>query len=148
MKRNVVLAIFLCTTFVAASAADRKYINLPRPANSTNLPFSDGVLIGDTLYVAGHLGLDPQGAPAANPEDEAKLAMEGIKQTVEAAGMKMEDVVNVQVFCTDLKLYESFNNIYKGYFQGNFPARSFIGTDKLLRGAHFEAMAVAVRRSR
>jgi len=145
MKR-IVLGLFLLATFVTANAADRKYINIPRPSNSATLPFSDGVLIMNTLYVSGHLGLTSQGTPADTPEEEAKLAMEGVKDTVKAAGMKMEDIVNVQVFCTDLKLYDTFNTVYKTYFKDNFPARSFIGTDKLLRGAHFEVLAVAIKR--
>jgi reactive intermediate/imine deaminase len=111
------------------------------------LPFSEGVLVGNTLYIAGHIGLDAKtGAPPASPEDEARLAMDGIKQTVESAGMTMDDVVSIQVFCTDLKLYETFNAVYKTYFHGDYPARAFVGASNLLRGGRYEVLGIAVKR--
>lgn len=139
----------LCFVFcLAASAADRKYIVSPRPAGFSGLPFSDGVLAGNTLYIAGHIGLDPKtGTPPASAEEEARLAMEGIKQTVEQAGLSMDDIVSVQVFCTDLKLYETFNAVYKTYFHEDYPARAFVGSDKLLRGGHYEVMGIAVKKA-
>jgi len=112
------------------------------------LPFSDGVLVGNTLYIAGHIGLDPKtGAPPASAEDEARMVMDGIKQTVELAGLSMDDVVSVQVFCIDLKFYDTFNSVYKTYFHSDYPARAFIGTDKLLRGGRYEVMGIAVKRT-
>jgi enamine deaminase RidA (YjgF/YER057c/UK114 family) len=74
--------------------------------------------------------------------------MDGIKKTVQAAGFSMDDVVNMQVFCTDLKFYETFNSVYKTYFNGDFPARAFLGTDKLLRGAKYEVLGIAVKRGK
>jgi 2-iminobutanoate/2-iminopropanoate deaminase len=146
--RNAVVGVMLLFMCFAAEGADRKYIVTPRPANSKGLPFSDAVLVGDTLYIAGHIGLEEKtGAPPASAEDEARLAMNEIKQTVEAAGMTMDDLVSVQIFCTDLKLYETFNGVYKTYFHGDFPARSFIGTDKLLRGGRYEVLGVAVKKT-
>jgi len=146
--RKVVVCGLLLFFCMAAGAADRKSIVLPRPADLKGLPFSDGVLVGDTLYIAGHIGLDAKtGMPPASAEEEARLAMDAIKQTVESAGMTMDDVVSVQVFCTDLKLYDTFNAVYKTYFHGDYPARAFIGTDKLLRGGRYEVMAIAVKRA-
>jgi 2-iminobutanoate/2-iminopropanoate deaminase len=111
------------------------------------LPFSDGVLVGNTLYIAGHIGLDPKaGTPPASAEDEARLVMEGVKSTVEQAGLTMDDVVSVQVFCTDLKYYETFNNVYKTYFHGDYPARAFIGAASLLRNGKYEVMGIAVKK--
>lgn len=147
MKLRIIAGVLLLVLCVAATAADRKYIVTPRPADFKGLPFSDGVLVGNTLYIAGHIGLEAKtGAPPASAEDEARLAMDEIKQTVEAAGMTMDDLVSVQIFCTDLKLYETFNGVYKTYFHGDFPARSFIGTDKLLRGGRYEVLGIAVKR--
>jgi 2-iminobutanoate/2-iminopropanoate deaminase len=65
---------------------------------------------------------------------------------VEAAGFKMEDLVSVQIFCTDLSLYATFNTVYRSYFHDHFPARAFVGVDKLVvSGAHFEVMGTAVK---
>jgi 2-iminobutanoate/2-iminopropanoate deaminase len=132
---------------VAAGAADRKYIVKPRPATMKALPFSDGVLVGNTLYIAGHIGLDAKtDAPPASAEDEARLVMDGVKQTVESAGLTMDDVVSVQIFCTDLKLYDTFNAVYKTYFHGDFPVRAFLGAASLVRGARFEVLGIAVKK--
>ena len=140
-----ILSLVLC---VAAGAADRKFIVKPRPVDTQALPFSDAVLVGNTLYIAGHIGLDAKtGQAPANAEEEAKLVMDGIKQTVESAGMSMDEVVSLQVFCTDLKLYDTFNGIYKSYFHGDYPARAFVGIDQLLRGGRYEVMGIAIRRS-
>src|SRR5579863_2295970 len=144
-KILVVLPILVVCLF--ANAADRKYIVDPRPGDTKALPFSDGVLVGNTLYIAGHIGLDPKtGAPPASPEDEARLVMEGVKSTVEQAGLTMDDVVTIQVFCTDLKFYETFNNVYKTYFHGDYPARAFIGAGSLLRGGRYEVLGIAVKK--
>lgn len=146
--RKVVVGVMLLFVCIAAEGADRKYIVTPRPADFKGLPFSDGVLVGNTLYIAGHIGLDAKtGTPPASAEDEARLAMDAIKQTVDAAGLSMDDVVSVQIFCTDLKLYDTFNSVYKTYFHGDYPARAFIGTDKLLRGGRYEVMGIAVKKA-
>jgi 2-iminobutanoate/2-iminopropanoate deaminase len=146
--RKILAVVPFLLICVFANAADRKYIIDPRPSDTKALPFSDGVLVGNTLYIAGHIGLDPKtGMAPADAEQEAHLVMDGIKRTVEEAGLSMDDVVSVQIFCTDLKLYDTFNAIYKTYFHGDFPARAFVGTDKLLRNGHYEVMGIAVKRS-
>jgi 2-iminobutanoate/2-iminopropanoate deaminase len=123
----------------------RRAINLPdKPIQA---PFSNAILAGDTLYLAGSIGLDPKTGKAPEKiEDEIKLLLEGYKTTLAAAGMTMDDLVYVQVFCTDLAYYDKFNAAYKTYFTKDFPARAFIGAGSLLRGGHFEMQAIAVRR--
>jgi 2-iminobutanoate/2-iminopropanoate deaminase len=149
MKIRAAILAVLFLIGVAASAADRKYIVNPRPADTKALPFSDAVLVGDTLYIAGHIGLDPKtGQAPADAELEARLAMDGVKKTVEAAGLTMDDVVSVQVFCTDLKFYDTFNAVYKTYFHDNYPARAFIGAEKLLRNGKYEVFGIAVKRAK
>lgn len=141
------LAGLVLASMGVAMAGDtsREYIADQRPDGAA-LPFSNGVRAGDTLYVAGHLGLDPKTQmPPADAEAEARLVMDGIKATVEKAGFRMDDLVSVTVFCPDLKQYDAFNRVYRGYFSGGFPARAFIGSGPLLRGARFEVLGVAVR---
>jgi len=133
---------------ISASAADRKFIVKPRASDMKALPFSDAVLVGNTLYIAGHIGLDAKtGAPPASAEDEARLVMDGIKQTVESAGLTMDDVVSMHVFCTDLKFYDTFNSVYKTYFHGDYPARAFVGTSNLLRGGKYEVLGIAIKKA-
>jgi 2-iminobutanoate/2-iminopropanoate deaminase len=146
---KTVVAMLWIGLLASAHAAERKYIVHPRPADAQSLPFSDGVLVGDTLYIAGHIGLDRKtGQAPADAEQEARLVMDGIKTTVEAAGMSIDDVVSLQIFCTDLKLYETFNAVYRTYFHGDYPARAFIGTDKLLRGGRYEVMGIAIKKTK
>lgn len=125
----------------------RRYIE-PR-SNQDQPPsfaFSGGVLVGSTLYLSGQLGLQADNTIPADPEVEARRVLDRIKAVLAEAGMTMDDLVNVQVFCTDLSLYPAFNRIYKGYFTREFPARSFIGTNQLLFGARFEVLGIAVKR--
>jgi 2-iminobutanoate/2-iminopropanoate deaminase len=113
-------------------------------------PFSDGVLVGDTLYLAGRIGLDESGKGVpADIEMEARNVMDSVQATLKKAGMGMSDLVYVQVFCPDVSLWERFNAIYGSYFKGNMlPARAFIGSGALLFGAHFEVQGIAISQSR
>jgi 2-iminobutanoate/2-iminopropanoate deaminase len=142
---RIVVSFVLLTCCTVAGAADRKYIVKPRPGDK--LPFSDGVVVGKTLYIAGHIGLDPKtGQAPADAEQEARLVMDGVKQTVEQAGFTMDDIVSVQVFCSDLKYYETFNNVYKTYFHGDYPARAFVGAGSLLRNGKYEVLGIAIKK--
>jgi len=146
--RQTLFVIAILAACISANAADRKFIVNPRPGDTKALPFSDAVLVGNTLYIAGHIGLDPKtGQAPADAEQEAHLVMDGVKKTVENAGLSMDDVVSITVFCTDLKLYDTFNGVYKTYFHGDFPARAFVGTNQLLRNGHYEVMGIAVKHS-
>ena len=123
-------------TFVAPDGYDPK----------SSPPFSNGVMVGSTFYVAGHIGIDAAtGQAATDTEQEARLVLDAVKHTLENGGLKMQDLVSVTIYCTDLGLYEKFNSVYRSYFDGHFPARAFIGVDKLVRGAHFEIAGVAVK---
>jgi len=145
---KVVISVLILVLCVAAGAADRKYIVKSRAGDRKALPFSEGVLVGNTLYIAGHIGLDAKtNMPPTSPEEEARLVMDEIKQTVESAGLSIDDVVSIQVFCTDLKLYDTFNSVYKTYFHVDYPARAFLGAANLLRGGRYEVMGIAVKRS-
>ncbi|HRE82762.1 MAG TPA: Rid family hydrolase [Opitutaceae bacterium] len=130
------------------NAADqRTYIGSRSNADvPAGYAFSDAVLVGDTLYLSGHLGLDPNRQLPADPEIEARHVLDNVKATLHAAGMSMDDLVSVTITCTDLSLYARFNAIYKSYFKKEFPARAFLGTDRLLFGARFEVVGIAVKR--
>jgi 2-iminobutanoate/2-iminopropanoate deaminase len=146
IRSLILLTIAVLLVPPPAGAANRSYVEHPVTPGSAPLPFSDAVRSGDTLYIAGHLGLDAQtGNAPADPALEARLVMDAVKHTVESAGLTMDDLVSVTVYCTDLQLYDTFNTVYRSYFHGHYPARAFIGSGKLLRGAHFEVQGVATK---
>jgi 2-iminobutanoate/2-iminopropanoate deaminase len=118
------------------------------PPGITRKPFSDAVRAGKTLYVSGRIGIDPSTSkPPAEVADEARALMENLKGVMDAAGMKMKELVQVTVFSPDLSLYATFNDVYLSYFdQDDLPARAFIGSGPLLFGARFELTAIAVSR--
>ncbi|MBI1765679.1 MAG: RidA family protein [Acidobacteria bacterium] len=128
---------------VQESLPAKRYINPPTKAGQA--PFSDAVQVDNTLYLSGRLGIDPRtGQVPSDVKLEVRILMEGMRQTLAEAGMTMDDLVSVQVYCTDLALYEQFNSIYRGYFTRAVPARAVMGVNKLLRGARFEIQGTAV----
>ena len=140
----VVLAAFTAG-FSLGTESSLTRLNLS--GRSDDLPYSHAVVAGETIYVAGTIGVDPDtGKPPADPMAEARLALDGMKAKLELAGASMDDLVSVQVFCPDLSLYESFNEVYRTYFEDGFPARAFIGSGPLLRGGRFEINGIAAKR--
>lgn len=138
------------TMLLAASAntAEIKHFPAAQAPNGAKPAFSSSVLAGNTLYVSGAIDRDPAtGKPGATPEEAAKLVLDSVKNSVEAAGFTMDELVWVQVFCADLSNYQTFNDVYRTYFHGELPARAFLGVDHLLNNAHFEVMGIAVRKA-
>jgi 2-iminobutanoate/2-iminopropanoate deaminase len=126
--------------------SSRRIINLPE--HTPQMPFSNAILEGDTLYLSGSIGLDPKTGKAPEKiEDEITNLMESYKKVLTQAGFSMDDLVYVQISCTDLGLYDKFNAIYKTYFTRDLPARQFVGVASLVRGGHFEMQAIAVNHS-
>ncbi len=143
----------LCTLVLATVAsvsvhaqASRTYIDGRSGADGNIPPYSGAVSVGDTLYLAGALGTDENLEVPDDPADEARNVMNAIKNNVEAAGMTMDDIVSIQVYCTDLNLYQAFNDVYRTFFTQEYPARAFIGVATLLFDARFEVQGIAVRR--
>ncbi len=126
---------------------NRRYINLP--TRKRPLPFSDAVLVDDTLYIAGRLGIDPNtGKVPALVEDELKVLFAEFGAVLEQADMTFDDLVWVQVFSPDLSLWERFNQEYLKHFSKNrLPARAFLGSAPLLMGGRFEMMGIAIKSS-
>jgi 2-iminobutanoate/2-iminopropanoate deaminase len=122
----------------------------PRPAGvpqDSKPPFSSSVLVGDTLYIAGVMDIDPAtGKPGTSRSEQARLVLDALSRSLKAAGLVMDDLVWVQVFATDLASFDEFGAVYSGYFKGPLPARSFVGVAGLMGGAHFELNGIAVRK--
>jgi reactive intermediate/imine deaminase len=136
----------LFTVASAQSPSGRRHIDPRTPAVTDAPPFSGAVGIGDTLYLAGTIGLDSEGKVPADVEAEARNVLDDLSGTLKKAGMTMDDLVVVQVFCSDVAHYDAFNRVYRTYFTKEFPARAFIGSGTLLFNARFEVQGIAVKR--
>jgi len=150
ISSRLLATILLCASFTPAFAqTQRKPIVLEPSPERNAAPWSDAVLDGNTLYLSGYIGVDPKtGKVPSSAKDETRLALDDLKRTVESQGMTMDDLVKVEVFGTDLRLFDSFNSVYRAYFHNGFPARIFIGCNNLLMGAHFEVTGVAIKHSK
>ena len=146
MKSVLAAVIGLCALPVLAYAAPAKHFPAGgNTAGGVSPAFSAAVVAGDTLYVSGTTdGTDPDtGKLPVDAATGAKVVLNNVKKTLEAAGYTMDDLVWVQIFTSDLKYYGDFNTVYRTYFKGPLPARAFIGAGSLLGGAHFEVMGIA-----
>ena len=141
-----VLCLGLVPVLPAAEPATERQVFKNPGAETMGLPFSDAVLAGNTLYLSGNGGIDLATMTVpVDPKEEARLMMENIRATLAQADMGFDDLVSVTVYCSDLSLYGAFNEVYRTYFSGDFPARAFIGSGPLLFGMRFEMQAIAVR---
>jgi 2-iminobutanoate/2-iminopropanoate deaminase len=111
-------------------------------------PYSQAVVVDETLYAAGQVGLDPQtgllveGGVVA----ETRQALANQRAVLEAAGFSLRDVVLAQVYLADLGDYAAMNEVYSGFFPAPAPARTTVGVAALPKGARVEIQLVAMRR--
>jgi reactive intermediate/imine deaminase len=147
--RTPAIVLITLGVVLALSAAEppgkRSFVR-PSLAGGDGRPFSGAVRVGDTLYLSGSLGLDENRKVPEDPAQEARNVLTSISNTLKEAGMSMDDLVTVQVFCSDVKHYDTFNQVYRTFFKKEFPARAFIGSGRLLFDARFEVQGIAVKR--
>ena len=101
--------------------------------------------VGDVLYQSGQIGIEP-GTLKLVPgglKEEAKQAMDNIRTTLEAHGYAMRDLVKCTVMLADMSRWAEFNDVYKSYFVGRYPARSALGANGLALGAQVEVECIA-----
>ena len=123
--------------------AEKKVIAPPEFAKGGN--FSPGILADGTLYVSGQIGQDltTKQVPAEF-EAEVKLVLANIGLVLKAAGMDYKDVVSVQVYLTDMELFQRMNAVYTTVFAEPRPSRTTVGVTKLaLPNARIEVTVTA-----
>lgn len=105
--------------------------NAPKPSG----PFSQAVVSGGTIYVAGQGPMNPKTGKidVVTFEEQATQAFENVKAILEAAGSSMAKVLRVNVYLADLEDFAKMNEVYRRYFTGDFPARTTIGAQLLLK---------------
>jgi 2-iminobutanoate/2-iminopropanoate deaminase len=109
--------------------------------------YSQGAEAGGTVYTAGQLGFDPAtGSFPDGIEAQTLVALTNVRNIVEAAGLKISDIVKVTVFLTEMSQFDAMNAIYKEFFNGHKPARTTVGVRELPRPAALvEIDAIAAR---
>jgi 2-iminobutanoate/2-iminopropanoate deaminase len=122
---------------------ERKTINLS-PARG--LPFSDGIVVGNTLYIAGQEGTDASDKLVAGGiGSETTAALDNIQRVLKAAGFDLKDVVSVTVYLTDIREFPDMNKVYKSVMPDPKPARATIQAAALVNNARIEISAIAVK---
>jgi len=110
-------------------------------------PYSQAIKVGNTLWLAGQIALEPTtgGMVTGSIQIETTQVMANIQAVLTAAGMSIKDVVQVQVFLSDLNDYQAFNELYAEYFPENPPARAVVQAARLPRDAKVEIMMTAYK---
>jgi len=130
-----------------ATAAENMVEHFTLPENEgRNLPFSDAVRVGETIYLAGQIGVPPGEsevvAGGVGPESEQVLKNIGL--VLNHFGVGFESIVKCQVMLLDIAEWPAFNAVYKEYFQEPYPARSAFAGSGLALGARVEVECIAV----
>lgn len=110
-------------------------------------PYSQGILVGNTLYCSGQIAIDPETGSMVSSgiEAETERVLENLGAVLRAARMDFQNVVRCSVFLADINDYAQVNEIYARYFSEAPPAREAVQVAALPRGARVEISCVAVR---
>ncbi len=107
--------------------------------------YSQAVRVGDSIYLSGQIGLNPQsGTLEAGFEAQVVRVFENLKAVAEAAGVDLDHAVKLNLYLTDLANFAQVNEVMARYFQPPYPARAAVGVKELPRGALVEADAILV----
>jgi 2-iminobutanoate/2-iminopropanoate deaminase len=130
----------------AQSSGQRRVIR-PEKAPNTGLPFSSGILVGNTLYISGHLGRDPVSSRLVSGgiEAETRQVLANTREVLRAAGMDFKDVTSVTAYITSFDDFAKFNAVYSESFPANPPARATVQVAALNAGARVELQMIAVK---
>ena len=121
--------LFMLLSSVGSYAQQKRVIPSP-----TGLPFSDGVVAGNTLYIAGQQGRDENDklkSGGIGPETQA--ALENVAKVAKAAGFELKDVVSVTVYLADIREFEDMNKVYRKFMPDPRPVRATVLVGSLVR---------------
>lgn len=147
MRHLIIPALLLasaCETLPidTPASSDIRYVT----AGDGGFPFSTAVEADGWVFLSGALGTVPgTGLVEGGIEPETRQTMDNIQATLEAEGLSWDRVVKCSVFLADIAEWPAFNEVYKTYFDSNFPARSALGASGLALGARVEIECIAKR---
>ena len=110
-------------------------------------PYSQAVLINDTLYTSGQIAIDPASGDMDDEtiDIETKRVMMNLQAVLEAADLEFSHVVKTSIFLKDMSNFDAVNKVYASYFLDNFPARETVQVAKLPKDVNVEISMIAVR---
>ena len=140
---------------LASPSSKKKIIRPPSPGGSQPAGppsptrpglLSPGVMVGDTLYLAGQGSRDPKtGQHPDGFEAQVKQALENLGAVLKAADLNFSHVVKANVYLTDIKNFARMNQVYRTYFPSDPPARTTLAVPALPGGSHVEITFIASR---
>lgn len=137
------IALTVAPAWQRSYAQQHKAVNL---SSANNLPFSDGIIAGNTLYIAGEQGLDASGKLVPGGiTPETKATLQTIEKVLKAAGFQLKDIVSVNVYLADINEFGDMNKVYKDFLPNPKPARTTIQAGALVNHARIEISAIAVK---
>ena len=124
----------------------KKIIFTPK-APSPIGPYSQAVMVGNTLYISGQIAIDPATGQliTINIIREANQVMHNLMAILNEAGMDFSNVVKTTIFLSDMNNFASINEVYGQYFTSDFPARETVQVSRLPKDVNVEISAVAVK---
>jgi len=141
IQRRLWLVGVLALATAAMGLAENKAIGFKQ-----GMPFSEGYIAGNTLYVAGQQGPDAQGKVTGTDITlQTTNTIAAIEKIVKEAGFKMTDIVSVTVYITDLNDVPKMNEVYKKLMPDPKPARATVQVAGLIGGAKIEISAIAAK---
>lgn len=141
-----ILTLAMAAALSLASPAWAQQKRAITVGESKGLPFSDGIIVGNTLYIAGTEGTDETNKlkpGGIGPETQA--ALENIEKVVKQAGFEMGDIVSVTVYLADIKEFPDMNKVYKSVMPDPKPTRATVQVAGLVNNARIEISAIAVK---
>jgi 2-iminobutanoate/2-iminopropanoate deaminase len=125
---------------------NKKIINTSK-APSPIGPYSQAVLVGNTLYTSGQIAINPANNELVTStiNEETKMVMENLKAVLEAAEMNFSHVVKCSIFISNMNDFAQINEVYGSYFTSDFPARETVQVACLPKNLNVEISAVAIK---
>ena len=110
-------------------------------------PYSQGMVIGDLIFVSGQIGADPAGTLVpGGVKEQTETALRNVGALLAAARVSFQEVVKTTVYLKDMAAFAEMNEAYAKFFAQPFPARATVQVAGLPKNALVEIEAVAVRR--
>ena len=124
----------------------KKIINTEHAPKAVG-PYSQGVLVNNTLYVSGQIPFDPKTNMLVSEdiEEQTLQSLQNVLAIVNSAGLQKEDIIKVNVYMTNLGDFSKMNNVYQNFFQNHKPARAAVEVRALPKAVQIEIEAIAMK---